>query len=844
LYEGFERMTAALRLVERPAVVREATRGVGDWARPVALCGFSSFTRGQRALIAELASRAEVLATLTYERESDTGLCARAEVDWWTELADQVLEVNPRTRAYSSPAVAYLERSFLRAEPPTKLPSAVELPSGPAPARVGIEGVRFLLASGRRAEAELAAQEIAGLIRAGFDPGGIAVVVRQVGHWASLLEEVFASCGIPCQIDRRRQLGETGLGHAFIAAVRGVALDDADPLLSYLRSPYSACAPELVSDLETAYRRGAARGAMYLAAMAGGAAAEALRPAMAVVQGAAGATRRDATGAATGARLDLTAAGALAKRMLLAGIRGAAAGDRELEADVRAYRALQAAIEAIRANAAVAETDLEPRLAVQLLSQVDVPEPPIADTRAVQILSALRARARRFEVVFVLGLVEGEFPGVSEAPSLLGPQERAALDGLAGGLFPPEPVDESALFVGAASRAWRLLYLSARDAEDDGGDAVPSRFWERAKTLLGVVEADHGRRTLADQVYAPDLAPSLRHYLRACAAVSQAPRLSTAGFETTDRTPSWRRIPSRLTSPDVLAGLQALDRFSPSALEMFLRCPFAWFVERVIGREEVERELDGRMLGAVIHSALSDVYRWLAANGRLPLKPAGLVEAEARVCSVIDEIVQGPDHPGSPAERRVAGWRMKNMARRVLRGEAGSGGAFAFSEAETIVGGEKGVDIGGVRICGRMDRLDATVDAEQWFVIDYKSGPSPAGSAIGTAEGLQLPLYLQALSVERGGDHVVGGAYLSLSDGSLTGVAKEGWETLLGSRAGKVEALGETAWRDLFESTLRVAESAAAGIRSGIIAPRTGATCPRWCDLGPACRSRRGRQRP
>jgi RecB family exonuclease len=530
--------------------------------------------------------------------------------------------------------------------------------------------------------------------------------------------------------------------------------------------------------------------------------------------------------------------------MLLAGMRGAAAGDRELEADARAYRSLQSAIEAMRANDVVAKADLEPRLAVQLLSQVDVPEPAFADHRAVQILSALRARARRFEVVFVLGLVEGEFPGVSETPSLLGPVERAALDGLAGGLFPPEPTDESALFVGAASRAWRLLYLSARDAEDDGGDAMPSRFWERAKTLLGVEVADHGRRTLADQVYAPDLAPSLRHYLRACAAVGEAPRLSTAGVDTTDRTPIWRRIPSRLSSPDVLAELGALDRFSPSALETFLRCPFAWFVERVIGREEVEPELDGRMLGEVIHSALSDVYRWLAANGRLPLKPAGLAEAEARVCSAIDEIVQGWARPGSPAERRVAAWRIKSMARRVLRGEAGSGGVLAFSEAETIVGGEKGVDIGGLRIRGRMDRLDATADEKQWFVIDYKSGRSPAGSAIGTAEGLQLPLYLQALSVERGGDHVVGGAYLSLSDGSLTGVVKEGWETVLGSRAGKVKALGDSAWRELFDSTVKVAESAAAGIRAGIIAPHTRATCPRWCDLGPACRSQRGGQRP
>ena len=96
------------------------------------------------------------------------------------------------------------------------------------------------------------------------------------------------------------------------------------------------------------------------------------------------------------------------------------------------------------------------------------------------------------------------------------------MDRLAGGCSRRTLLDESALFVGAASRAWRLLYLSARDAEDDGGEAVPSRFWERAKTILGVDASDHACRTLADQVFAPESAPSLRHYVRACAAAGQA----------------------------------------------------------------------------------------------------------------------------------------------------------------------------------------------------------------------------------------------------------------------------------------------------------------------------------
>jgi len=47
------------------------------------------------------------------------------------------------------------------------------------------------------------------------------------------------------------------------------------------------------------------------------------------------------------------------------------------------------------------------------------------------------------------------------------------------------------------------------------------------------------------------------------------------------------------------------------------------------------------MLGELIHSALGETYRWLAAAGRRPVREADLPVAESRVCTVIDELVQG-----------------------------------------------------------------------------------------------------------------------------------------------------------------------------------------------------------
>ncbi len=816
LLTAYQEALERLGLTDQPSAVQMATAAAAGWSSPVALCGFTSFTRGQRALVQRLSRETEVLVTLSHERESGYGLCAPREAEWWIEQADEIIDVSPRTRAYASAAIAHLERFLLSGE----------IPSSDPPAQKEGEGVRFLLSSGRRAEAMSVAEQVARLIRAGFDPGGIAIVVRQVRTWGRLLGDVFASCGIPYQTDASERLGETGLGYAFLQALRGMVADDADALLSFLRSPYAGAASEEVCDLETRYRQGVARGASALCVLTDRRTMEALEPVMAMV--------RRLPGAPAVRSLDLAAAGVLARRMLLATVKGTTVGSMELEADARAFRALQAALEAMGRWT----PEAEPQIALRLLAQAGVPAPPQTDLGAVQIVSAKRARARRFDAVFVLGLVEGEFPGQPDVPSLLSAGRRLALDRVAGELLPSDPESDRALFVGAATRAWRLLYLSARDTEDDGGEAVPSRFWSEAKALLGAGQDSHEWRTLADQVFRAGSAPSLRHYLRARAAEGRG--LGAVGV----MVPAWRRVPDRLTEPEVLTELQGLDCFSPSALESYAGCPFAWFVDRVVGREELEAELDGRVLGDLIHGVLSRCYRSLQEDGLLPLAPERLAEAQKRADALIGQEVEGPDCPGSAAERRVAAFKLRSMARRLFQAEAASGGCLVFQTAEVRVGAADGVDIGGLRVRGRIDRIDGTPDGEGRFVLDYKSGSIPSPSAIGTAEGLQLPLYLLALEAEEQGPGTLGGAYVSLSEGAVSGVVNAGREGLLGARAGRCRSLEEAEWRTLGEQVLGIAQTAAEGMRAGIIAPKADRACPAWCDLAPACRSRQGGYRP
>ncbi|MBN1321388.1 MAG: PD-(D/E)XK nuclease family protein [Thermoleophilia bacterium] len=843
---GYTEMCARLGVVTRPEAVREAAQAADAWTRPVALYGFTSFTPGQRALVEALSRRTEVLVTFNFDGSRAIDLSTPAEVSWWRSRADKVEELTTRTLAYSSPAVAYLERHLMTGEPA----------GDPPPATSGLEGVHFLLAAGRRAEAELAAEHVAALIRGGLRPGDIAVVVRRVRTWSRLLAHVFDSCGITHQMDDQSALGETGLGFAFLSALQGAVSDEAAGVLAYLRSPYSGLPPEEASDLEIRYRRGTAKGAAVLASAARVMGVACLEGLWEVVGRSPGAEPVDESAAdkAPPARpsADMAAADGMfcaeaaedfARRMWIAGLRSATVGSADMEEDARALRAIQAALAAAKGLPG----GFEPHLMLRALAQVAVPSGRTEATDAVQILGVQRARARRFKAVVILGLVEGEFPGRPDTPSLLTPMQKARLDQLGEGVFAPEVDEEAALFLSAVSRALHVVVLSSRDAEDDGSEAMPSRFWTEAMKVMGAGALDCDRRTLADQVFEPDRAPSERHYLRAQAAQGAAPGnvmgVGREGAATCALRP-WGCAPDRLTAPDILEELAATEYHSPSSLEAYSACPFSWFVQKVIGVEDVDLELDDRLVGQLAHDALSAVYPRLVAEGMLPLSSENMAEAERLAFACADRLVQSDERPGTPAERRLAAYRVKWMVHNLFSMEIAAAGNLVPSDTEIWVGGEQGVDIGGVRIRGRVDRVDSTADGRGLFVVDYKSGGIPSSGALGKEGGLQLPLYLMALKAERPATDVIGGAYLSLPGKERSGVvAAESAEALGAGVKGLRQVDGE-GMEELFRVTRETAREAAAGMRAGIIAPRSKGQCPPWCSLGPACRARREGYRP
>jgi RecB family exonuclease len=171
----------------------------------------------------------------------------------------------------------------------------------------------------------------------------------------------------------------------------------------------------------------------------------------------------------------------------------------------------------------------------------------------------------------------------------------------------------------------------------------------------------------------------------------------------------------------------------------------------------------------------------------------------------------------------------------LLRFDVAAESRYSPAEFEVRFDMEEGAGLRGLRLKGRMDRLEVGPDGSL-FLVDYKSGRDVRGPRFAKDGALQLPLYLLALQALRPGA-VVGGAYYPLAGGRPRGMVRETGAEYLGSWAPSTARVNEETFHGELDACLELARQAAAGIRGGVVpaSPRAG-RCPPWCRLQPVCR--------
>jgi ATP-dependent helicase/DNAse subunit B len=832
-YAGeLERLELWDRDLERLYAVDRIEGDLDAWdGRPVFAYGFEDLTAAQWALLRALAGRADVTVSLPYEPARPAFASLTRTMEDLAGLADGAIEELPPTTDGTHPALVHLERHLFGAK---------EAGEGP-----GLEGaVRFLEGAGARGALELVGDEILRLLRAGTPPDRIAVVLPTLDRWRAPLETAFGTLGIPFSYEGRLRLGQTAFGHALLSALRFVWKEpDRRQLFSFLRSPYSGLARAHADYLEGRLRGlGVRTGVEERTVELRGS----QLPALGEVRAAATVT---------------DAVRVLAAFMLRAayGVDAPPVGETS-RIDLRAFEeTIRLAVEL--EGWSELGGDLATDDVLTALEDVTVRLGSAGDSGRVAVLDLLRARTRRYDIVFILGLEEGVLPRRSSDSPFLGDDERRELDEATGArLARPEPVSRARyLFYTACTRPTRRLYLAREAATDDGGPRQASPFWDEVRGLFATDDVLRWtrKRPLSALTWPLDEAPSERERLRALASLSVsdlpgAEALAGANGWTRrlDRSRAAFRRPTRLTNPSVLKDLEARAVFGATELEAFATCSSIWFLERVVSPRSIDAQVDAKLRGSIAHTALHKFFAGLPKEvGTDRVEPAKVEESVRFLDRCLDDALAGIRQELSELERRELSGSLRRDLGNFVRAEAEADLPLVPRRFEVSFGSERsapelqrGLDLGGFTVSGKIDRIDVDPFSARGIVQDYKSGKTAYSAAkIESELKLQIPLYMLVLR-DLIGIEPLGGLYRALAGerqarGLLRASAKD--DVLPGFT--RTDYRDEEEFWSQIDGAVEHARAFVARVRSGDVQhdPLGDAGCPPWCELYSMCRVRR-----
>jgi ATP-dependent helicase/DNAse subunit B len=836
LYASYRAELERLELWDRDLLRRHAAERVAAeldaWSgRPVFAYGFEDLTGAQWALLNALAGRTEVTVSLPYEPNRAPFESLRRTSDDLSSLAaGRIEELPPRYGEVAPSALAHLERHLFSDRP------------APGPPLDG--AIRFLEGAGARGTLELLADEVLELIRGGTRPEEILVVCPSVERQRAQLETALGALGVPYAIEGRIRIGKTAFGQALLSLLRFEWLAGGrHDLYSFLRSPFSGLARAHVDYLEGRLRGRAVSDPVRVVEETLKLRGQPLRMLD---------TFREAAE-------PLEAVRVLARSMIRAayGLESPPVGE-DAALDLRAQRAVTDLLTELEAwlelGGALSREELYGALERTTLRIARGDEPG-----RIAVTDLLRARTRRTEVVFLLGLEEGSFPRRQQGTPFLDEEERRSIDETSKGarLAKPDQVSrERYFFYTACTRPSRRLYLVREASTDDGSPREPSPFWDEARALFDADDVARWttRRRLAQLTWDVDAAPTERERLRALSSLAaEVPDEAVALAQAN----GWdRRLaralgafsrPTRLTDQALIDSLREKTSFSVTELELFADCSSIWFLERLIDPRSIDAEVDARLRGSIAHQTLFKFFSGLPKElGTERVDAERLDDALVflRTC-LADAIDSGVWIELGDLQRRELEEGLWRDLENFVREEAASPLALVPRRFEVAFGSDRsapelqsGLQVDGFSLTGKIDRIDVDPFSARGIVQDYKSGKTAHSAAkIESELRLQIPLYMLVLR-DLVGIEPLGGLYRALAgERHARGLLRKEAESDVPGFS-KRDYLDE---EEFWAQTERAKEHATRfveRIRSGDIQhdPKGGFPCPTWCDLSSMCR--------
>lgn len=190
---------------------------------------------------------------------------------------------------------------------------------------------------------------------------------------------------------------------------------------------------------------------------------------------------------------------------------------------------------------------------------------------------------------------------------------------------------------------------------------------------------------------------------------------------------------------------------SPSAVEHYLNCPYSWFVSNRMKLESLDEEFGPLEKGNFVHAVLKRFYDELAGGMRVD---SDTRSSDALMEKVFDDMLEEGISAGYPRLvpitpiEHLEVQRMKRDLILFLHRLNKLPKSYSVHGHEIAIGSDDGADYAGVRINGRIDRVDIDSESGYFAVIDYKSNVSghDAGQSDSEEEGaIVVPKKIQAL---------------------------------------------------------------------------------------------------
>lgn len=293
---------------------------------------------------------------------------------------------------------------------------------------------------------------------------------------------------------------------------------------------------------------------------------------------------------------------------------------------------------------------------------------------------------------------------------------------------------------------------------------------------------------------------------------------------------------------------EGLPVLSPSAIEQYLSCPYRWFVQSCLRPEGPDEKFGPRELGNFAHEVFAHFYDGLAGEGVRRVSAENIEALAPRLEALVDELarVQSERRLGSRLvaanrEERQQLAQLKRQLVRSLRLQAQMPAGYEPALCEHAIEVSDAVDYAGVRLRGRIDRVDVDAERGRFVIVDYKGASKGYASGLKEGDEPSLPqhvqglIYAQALSRTGFGLACAGALYLGyrargakeLLAGAYDGAAYDAGG--LSSKNSEV-AMNFSAYLDAIEALVaaRLAELSEGAIPVSPSAPAACTYCPAY----------------